>query len=159
MLNIMEVIQNSVDYKTYNKVGFSIGSYTDIINSFEFEVLLRIDDDDYQGDTRVLFKDRKTNKIGYLLFGWGSCSGCDALEGCCSWEELEELQLSLYNSIKWLTETEMLNYFKEHDWGGDYTCSSSEQKNFVNNSIKILEELIENQSKIIPELKYNWIEY
>ncbi len=112
-------------------------SYTDMLESFGFDILLQIDDDECQGDTRVLFKDKKNN-IGYLLFGWGSCSGCDALQGCNSWEECIELQKELYNEIKWLSTKEMLKFMQTHDWEGDYTCHRSEQKEFVAKAIKIL---------------------
>lgn len=112
-------------------------NYNDILNSFEFEILLKIDDaSGYSGDTRVLLKDN--NNIGYLLFGWGSCSVCDALQGCNSWENLEDLQKELYNAIKWLSPKEMLDFMKNHDWEGDFSWNCEEQKQFVEQAIIIL---------------------
>lgn len=72
--------------------------YDPIIRSFG-EVLVQVDDDDYIGDTRVLL--RKDGRYGFLNFGWGSCSGCDALQASDSYEEIDELIDDLENDIKW----------------------------------------------------------
>ena len=53
--------------------------YTSILNQFGY-IVIKVDDDDYQGDSRVLYEGYK-DEVGYLQFGWGSCSGCDALQG------------------------------------------------------------------------------
>ena len=82
--------------------------YTPIINNFG-EVILREDEDDYQGDTHAVIK--SDNKFGYLVFGWGSCSGCDSLQACETYEEIQELMDSLYNDIKWF---ESFNSLKEY---------------------------------------------
>ena len=82
--------------------------YTPIINNFG-EVILREDEDDYQGDTHAVIK--SDNKFGYLSFGWGSCSGCDSLQACETYEEIQELMDSLYNDIKWF---ESFNSLKEY---------------------------------------------
>ena len=73
------------------------------------EILVQVDEDNYQGDTFVVIK--SDNKFGYLVFGWGSCSGCDRLQACNTYEEIQELMDSLYNDIKWF---ESLNSLKEY---------------------------------------------
>ena len=73
-------------------------SYQPIVDSFG-EVLVQVDDSDYQGDTRVLLS--KDGRIGFLNFGWGSCSGCDGLQACGSYREVEILIRSLESSISW----------------------------------------------------------
>ena len=113
-----------------------ISDYGPLIESFEYEVLLQVDDDDYQGDTRLLFKNG--SKIGYLNFGWGSCSGCDALQACSSYDEVDELRSHLYESIKWETKSDMLKYFETHDWEGDYSWHQEEKKRFISEAIGIL---------------------
>lgn len=80
--------ENTYYYRVYQTIIDNIG-----------EALVQVDDDDYQGDTRVLLK--KDNVFGLLIFGWGSCSGCDALEACESIEDLQKLMDDLYNSVKW----------------------------------------------------------
>lgn len=62
--------------------------YQLIIEEFG-NILVQVDDQDYQGDSRILYENN--GQYGYLKFGWGSCSGCDALQGCDSVLELDEL--------------------------------------------------------------------
>lgn len=108
--------------------------YDDLLSTFEHEVILKVDDNAYQGDSRVLLK-KSDDEYGLLVFGWGSCSGCDALQGCDSIKEVEELRDSLYNSIIWKSKSEMLDYFKTHDWVGDFAYDPE----FVGKGINILE--------------------
>lgn len=115
--------------------------YNPMIKSFSEDILVQVDDDNYQGDTRVLFKDG--DRIGHLIFGWGSCSGCDALQACGSFDELNELAQELYNNIKWFDSTqEALNYFNNHDWEGDYCWHEDETKEYINKCKEILNEML-----------------
>lgn len=68
------------------------------------EILVQVDEDDYQGDSYLLYK--KDNQYGFLVFGWGSCSGCDALQACNNIDEVQELMDQLYNDIKWFDSLE-----------------------------------------------------
>lgn len=77
---------------------FGVYDYGPLIESIGHEVLVKVDDDDYQGDSNVLFR-RADGAFGYLNFGWGSCSGCDALQACDSYEDLESLRNSLVAGI------------------------------------------------------------
>ena len=72
--------------------------YTPIIQSFG-HVIVRIDEDGYEGDTFVLLG--KDDRYGFLVFGWGSCSGCDALQGCNSYDDIDALIAELENDINW----------------------------------------------------------
>lgn len=92
-------------------------SYQEILDDIG-DILVQVDDEDYQGDSRVLYQ--KGNLYGILIFGWGSCSGCDALQGCGSKEEVVELANSL-TDIDWKTFEEMKKYIETHDWEGDYS--------------------------------------
>jgi hypothetical protein len=112
-------------------------SYGSLIDSFGYENILQVDDDDYQGDSRVLFQDLE--RIGYLQFGWGSCSGCDALQGCDTADEIDDLRYGLYDSIHWFRDKDdALAWFESHDWEGDYSFHSSEQLQFVNQAKALL---------------------
>lgn len=81
----------------------------------------------YQGDALVLFKG-EDNKWGYLSFGWGSCSGCDALQSCSDYEELGALIKWLEYGINWFSREETLKWFNEHDWKGDFCWSQDKEK-------------------------------
>ena len=112
--------------------------YQPIIDQFG-EILIQVDDEDYQGDSRVLYKDGE--KYGYLNFGWGSCSGCDALQGATSVCEIQELIDGLQKDIKWFDDkASCLKYFKKKDWKLDYSYHAEETKDFVEKVIKHLSE-------------------
>jgi hypothetical protein len=113
-------------------------SYQPMIDSWG-EVLVQVDDHDYQGDTRVLLK--KGKKIGLITFGWGSCSGCDALQACSNYRDLQNLYDVLESNIKWMTPKESLKYFREHDWKGDYGWHTTGRDQFVKEAIVVLEEM------------------
>lgn len=121
-----------------NGAYYGWSSYNPMIQSFG-QVLLQVDDADYQGDTRVLLKNE--NKYGILIFGWGSCSGCDALQACSNYEELADLYVGMWNRIRWNTPENVLKYLKEHDWEADFAWWQDETKEFVKESIKILEQV------------------
>jgi len=64
---------------------------------------------------------RDGERIGFLVWGWGSCSGCDAFEGACEESNAEaaltELRESLVGSIVWKDSAEdMLVYLTEKDF-------------------------------------------
>lgn len=73
-------------------------NYSPIICSFG-KVLVQVDAGAYSGDTLVLLS--KNGLYGFLAFGWGSCSGCDALQACQTFADVDELIDSLESSIQW----------------------------------------------------------
>lgn len=110
-------------------------SYREITDKFG-EALITVEDMDYQGDTRILLKGHD-GKFGYLLFGWGSCSGCDALQACTTLSDVEELAQILYSQIKWFESKNAVRFFfLTHDWEGDFTFNRAEQKQFISRVIK-----------------------
>jgi hypothetical protein len=131
MQNIAELYENDSDY-------FCAYNYQPLLESFEYEIVLQVDDSDYQGDSRVLFKNG--DLYGYLNFGWGSCSGCDALQACNNIKEVEELRDTLHNSIHWDTKENMLDYFQSKDWELEYSWHVKETREFVEQVINLLKE-------------------
>jgi len=104
--------------------------YRPLLESLGHEILLQVDDQDYQGDSRLLF--RHGDRIGYLHFGWGSCSGCDALQACETYAQIEALRTELDGAINWWPSAgEALAWFESHDWEGDHTYHYEEQQRFV----------------------------
>ncbi len=110
--------------------------YQPIVDAFG-NIILQESDDDYQGSTWVLYQDN--DKIGFLRFGWGSCSGCDALQACRSIEEIQELMDELWQSIMWFeTKAEAYKFFVEHDWEGDWDSRLEESQRFVEQAIDLI---------------------
>lgn len=110
--------------------------YQPMLDAFG-NIAVQVDDDDYQGDSRVLYD--INGKIGFLRFGWGSCSGCDALQACDSLEEVQELCDSLQGQIKRFDNKQhALEWFMQHDWYGDYDWREDETAEFVKKCIEYL---------------------
>lgn len=126
MIDIKEVYPDAADYHF-----FGVSDYQPMIDSFGYEMPIIVHDDDYQGDSRYLFQDG--TRYGVLIFGWGSCSGCDALQACDGYEEVDELRNDLFNSIIWFdSKNDCLDYFNNHDWEGDYGWHNKETREFIN---------------------------
>jgi len=93
--------------------------YEGLVSKFCASIELNEPDDEYQGDSFLLLRDAD-GRLGYLKFGWGSCSGCDALQGCESFAELAELFDSLRDSVRWFESDDAAKaWFLAHDWKGD----------------------------------------
>jgi len=104
-------------------------SYEIIIEQFG-EILIIVYDDSYQGDCRVLLK--KDNKFGILLFGFGSCSGCDALQSCDTYEEVDDLIEGMYDSIFWFDDLQSCKkWVRNRDWPLQYSWHCEETKDFI----------------------------
>lgn len=112
-----------------DKLRWEICNYTPILEQFG-EILIRVDEQDYQGDSFLIYK--KDGAYGYLCFGWGSCSGCDRLQGCSTIHEVQELMDSLYNDILWFNSLgELKDYFAQKDWTLEYSWHLKEFKDFL----------------------------
>lgn len=113
--------------------------YQPMIDEFG-KIILQESDDAYQGSTWVLYQDN--DRIGFLRFGWGSCSGCDALQACESFDEIQTLMDELWQSIMWFDSSkDALKFFKEHDWEGDWDNSIESSNIFVKKAIELLESM------------------
>lgn len=118
--------------------------YSPLIESIA-PIVIQADDHDYQGDSRILFFHE--NRYGYLQFGWGSCSGCDALQACESISQIEALRDELVSQIRWFnTKEETLEFFNNHDWKADYSYKQEEQEKFIQKVKNFLTEAIDKVS-------------
>ena len=98
------------------------------------EILIQVDCGQYQGDSYLIIK--SDDKYGYLNFGWGSCSGCDALQGCGDINEVQELMDQLYSQIRWFDSLkELKEYFNTKDWELEYGWCYDDFKDFINKVI------------------------
>lgn len=123
------------------------GNYDPLLQSMGYEIVLQVDDSDYQGDTRVLFKDG--DKYGLLIFGWGSCSGCDSLQACSTYRELEELRQELWQQIRWDTAGLLLSYVTNKDWETEWSWHASETREFVDKAIAYLQDKAKGHSPML----------
>lgn len=110
--------------------GFARPSYAELFTALG-EVLLVVDDGGYQGDIRVMLRG-VDNCYGYLIQGFGSCSGCDALEACENFDDVAELYRGMMRGVAWFDSLAALQeYFRTKDWEVDYAWHADETKEFV----------------------------
>lgn len=103
--------------------GSSSPSYWDLIASKPATLVMEESGDDYQGDTyAVLLGD--DGRYGYLNFGWGSCSGCDALQDILGYRydldddtliRLRALRDEMWDDVQWFDTLEALKAWVAND--------------------------------------------
>lgn len=123
--------------------------YQAVLESMEYDIILQywassaMGGYGYHGDAHVLFQDQESNAYGLLIFGFGSCSGCDALAACATLQELETLREGMCRKIWWgPSATELLDYIVTKDWKGEYSGHVRESRNFVAQVTELLARLI-----------------
>jgi hypothetical protein len=123
--------------------------YQPMLDAFG-KIAIQVDDHDYQGDSRLLYDEN--GKIGFLIFGWGSCSGCDALQACDTLEEVQKLCDGLQSEIHWFdNREEALKWFLTHDWEGDYSWYADETKKFVRKCKEYLSQVTKQKGRMQNE--------
>lgn len=117
-----------------DELGFDpVRDYGPLLESLGYEIVLRADDADPRGssgDSRVLYR-ADANRYGVLIFGWGSCAGCDALQACRSYEEIEELRRSLLEQIIWGTPEELLQWANSEGRETDHDAKAPAKQKFL----------------------------
>jgi hypothetical protein len=111
-------------------------NYEMIVDSFELGILIEVEDDDYQGDSFFLLRDHE--KYGILIFGWGSCSGCDPLDEICDSfkgskfiEEMTKFRDDMYDSIVWRSREEIVEYISEKNFNFEWYGHSEGGRKFI----------------------------
>lgn len=102
----------------------SYPSWDGIVSSWPYEVVDFSTFGSYQGDHTVLLRDG--DRWGWIVIGYGSCSGCDALEAAADWgdpywnDDVVRLAESAREGVRWGSATELADYLEsnlqENDW-------------------------------------------
>lgn len=97
----------------------SLPDYDDLVRQFA-HIFFTVSDGDYQGDHFYvvtswgkLSTGKNGIRYGFLVVGYGSCSGCDSLQACDSWEELAELAQRIHSDVRWFDSLPLLVAFLE----------------------------------------------
>ena len=97
---------------------YDMPGYREMLEKEEVEILAWETFGSYQGDYAVIVK--RNDMLGFLVIGYGSCSGCDALESCDTQEEYDALMLSVLSSISWggkdFIIKKVANLFDDNNW-------------------------------------------
>lgn len=92
--------------------------YQEMMTNSGYNVLAWETFGDYQGDYAAVLSNGMD--YGFTVIGYGSCSGCDALEGCDTQEEYDTLMESVRNNIFWGNQydvrNKILNSFDDNNW-------------------------------------------
>lgn len=115
--------------------GFN-GGYSEIVESWGYAIAAKARLGDYQGDHLYLLRDN--DQYGLLTVGYGSCSGCDALEGCDTHEEVENLRASMHSSIQWKSADETRDYLLTLDCAAKFYGEDTDALAFVNQSLSLI---------------------
>lgn len=110
---------------------------------------------DWQGDYFAVVE--KDNKIGYVIIGYGSCSGCDSLMACNwpSWisetndedfqyadKQIRELFSDIEKSIRWGNPSELIrDLLRGNRWSNNIQWYK-EDKGFKESRKKLVEALL-----------------
>jgi hypothetical protein len=95
--------------------------YDEIVRSWGFEVLAFDTCGDYQGDHVALLADGE--RRGFIVIGYGSCSGCDELDAAKpadedgDWSGVERIREELRGEIHWEPTATVLADYIEADIG------------------------------------------
>lgn len=97
---------------------YSMPGYQEMFKAEGLEVLAWETFGSYQGDYAVVVK--KDDMLGFVVIGYGSCSGCDAFEACDTKEEYDTLMLDTLSSIQWggpeAIRSKITNLFDDNNW-------------------------------------------
>lgn len=103
------------------------GGYEELIGEMGYTTITAVDEDDYQGSSLLVLRDG--TRYGVLTYGWGSCSGCDALQACNTRTDFDELREDLRRGITWFDGfTEMQAHVAGKDWTLDYVNNELAEK-------------------------------
>lgn len=129
-------------------------SYETIVNSWGHEVLAFETTGFYQGDHEVLFSDSE-GRYGFLVVGYGSCSGCDLLEAIIphsytetqDWTEVDTFRNDLEGEIRWFDTAEDALTFLRSKIEGDVNSWYSWDRE-INEVMEKFIELIQDRMEV-----------
>lgn len=112
-------------------------SYEDLVACFG-RIVVEVSDSDYQGDTRYLLH-APDGRWGILVNGWGSCSGCDALQACGDAGDFAKLRESLSSNVKWFDTADACRaYIQGKDWETEFYHREPQTGQFVEQCLAAL---------------------
>lgn len=107
------------------------GSWETLVSEWGYEIIDSRFCGDYHGDYVALLDDGL--RLGLAVVGYGSCSGCDALQACESPEEVAGLSEGVRSDVRWFaTPAEFAAYVEDRtDTGTDWYWYEREINEFL----------------------------
>ncbi|WP_133177055.1 hypothetical protein [Mycobacteroides abscessus] len=101
----------------------------------------------YQGDWVAVVKDtdRWPSSLGFLCYGYGSCSGCDEWEGADNAIERAEIVVRMAKSIRWFEKpADLKAWLNSDDRREDlYIYHDDEWREFVDSVLAVSDKELE----------------
>ncbi|MHA2280257.1 MAG: hypothetical protein ACXAC5_05305 [Promethearchaeota archaeon] len=113
------------------------GGYEELIEATGCEIIDSLKMGSYQGDLLMIVS--KNYRFGVLSTGYGSCAGCDELQGCYTHNDRAELAKKIYGKIIWKEPTKIIDYLQDKDWETEYYGKQKGLPEFVD---KVKEQII-----------------
>lgn len=82
----------------YSYTDFSYDPIFDALG----EVVCSYRDKDYQGETTLVIRNKTTGLFAIHTYSWGSCSGCDFMQGCSSHAAVLKYANEAAASLEWI---------------------------------------------------------
>jgi hypothetical protein len=95
--------------------------YEKLVTLYGLPVLYEWEEPYYQGDG-VFILQGEDGRIGLMVYGFGSCSGCDALQACSTTQDVADLANEMFEGTRWFDDKEAMRAFiddpesKLNDW-------------------------------------------
>lgn len=122
------------DAQTKYGLNFDYGP----VDEFVGKAVVSVSDGDYQGTTRILYQNKEDPSLYAVReYDWGSCSGCDFMQGCNTWDELLEYVQHAVDGVEWGTASETLKVLDKME-ADTREWRQEEVKEFIAESRKFL---------------------
>ena len=137
--NFIDKLKSEKDFDEEYPYYGCLCEYENIVAEFGETIIYKIHEN-YSGDMWFLLN--INGKFAYLNLSYGSCSGCDALQGCNSLKDLNYLIIEIYNSmVKFDSSAEALEFFESESRECDAAWYYDENKQFVSEAIEYFKNL------------------
>lgn len=114
---IKEVFTDVVAWETQYGHFSAPFEYSEMLKEPGWQIIRDVCSGDYQGQYGFLLREESSGRFGVVFISYGSCSGCDALQACQTWDDLSNLRDDVLNTITWFnTPVEAVNWFESRDW-------------------------------------------
>lgn len=127
--------------------------YDNLVRSWRYEVVAWLRTGEYQGDYWVILRkfSSRAYRYGFLVIGYGSCSGCDALEAAVTyapgatamdWGKVEEHRTLLHDGIHWGDSAEELaTWLEDRDPAVDWWVNDREGRHVISGFVSLLRSI------------------
>jgi hypothetical protein len=136
-----------VDYRDRAWEGDNIDIYDyDLIAPlYGLPVLYSWTENSYQGDAFFILQG-DDGRLGLLMYGYGSCSGCDSLQACTTTQDVADLANQMFADTRWFDDKDAMRAYIDSDDAKLYSWWTSDRgiitaiRNWIDGNVNADEE-------------------